>query len=76
MTSNLNIFPALPVDVVIMAASTDTRMKSKRPKVLHLLAGRAPLKLPAQRHGMFVVPERRRNIKVRADPVYLRFAGK
>jgi bifunctional UDP-N-acetylglucosamine pyrophosphorylase / glucosamine-1-phosphate N-acetyltransferase len=32
-----------PVDVVIMAAGKGTRMKSKRPKVLHLLAGRALL---------------------------------
>ena len=30
-----------PVDVVIMAAGKGTRMKSKLPKVLHLLAGRA-----------------------------------
>ena len=29
------------VDVVIMAAGKGTRMKSKLPKVLHLLAGRA-----------------------------------
>ena len=29
-----------PVDVVIMAAGKGTRMKSKTPKVLHLLAGR------------------------------------
>ena len=32
-----------PVDVVIMAAGKGTRMKSKLPKVLHLLAGRALL---------------------------------
>ena len=32
------------VDVVIMAAGKGTRMKSKLPKVLHLLAGRALLK--------------------------------
>jgi bifunctional UDP-N-acetylglucosamine pyrophosphorylase/glucosamine-1-phosphate N-acetyltransferase len=31
----------LPVDVVIMAAGKGTRMKSKLPKVLHQLAGRA-----------------------------------
>ena len=43
MTSNLDIFPATPVDVVIMAAGKGTRMKSKRPKVLHLLAGRTLL---------------------------------
>ncbi|HOE40583.1 MAG TPA: bifunctional UDP-N-acetylglucosamine diphosphorylase/glucosamine-1-phosphate N-acetyltransferase GlmU [Rhodoferax sp.] len=43
MTSNLDIFPAMPVDVVIMAAGKGTRMKSKLPKVLHLLAGRALL---------------------------------
>lgn len=41
MTSNLGIFPAAPVEVVVMAAGTGTR-----------------------------------NIKVRADPVYPRFAGK
>ena len=29
------------VDVVIMAAGKGTRMKSRRPKVLHRLAGRA-----------------------------------
>jgi bifunctional UDP-N-acetylglucosamine pyrophosphorylase/glucosamine-1-phosphate N-acetyltransferase len=33
----------MPVDVVIMAAGKGTRMKSKLPKVLHLLAGRALL---------------------------------
>jgi len=32
-----------PVDVVIMAAGKGTRMKSRLPKVLHLLAGRALL---------------------------------
>ena len=32
---------ARPVDVVIMAAGKGTRMKSRLPKVLHLLAGRA-----------------------------------
>lgn len=41
MTNNLDIFPASPVDVVIMAAGKGTRMKSKLPKVLHRLAGRA-----------------------------------
>ena len=41
MTKTLDIFPAMPVDVVIMAAGKGTRMKSKLPKVLHLLAGRA-----------------------------------
>jgi len=34
---------AVAVDVVIMAAGKGTRMKSKLPKVLHLLAGRALL---------------------------------
>lgn len=38
MAANIN-----PVDVVIMAAGKGTRMKSKLPKVLHLLAGRALL---------------------------------
>jgi bifunctional UDP-N-acetylglucosamine pyrophosphorylase/glucosamine-1-phosphate N-acetyltransferase len=33
----------LPLDVVIMAAGKGTRMKSKRPKVLHRLAGTALL---------------------------------
>ena len=32
-----------PVDVVIMAAGKGTRMKSRLPKVLHRLAGRALL---------------------------------
>ena len=35
--------PHLPVDVVIMAAGKGTRMKSRLPKVLHRLAGRALL---------------------------------
>lgn len=30
-----------PVDVVVMAAGKGTRMKSKLPKVLHRLGGRA-----------------------------------
>jgi bifunctional UDP-N-acetylglucosamine pyrophosphorylase/glucosamine-1-phosphate N-acetyltransferase len=34
---------AIPVDVVIMAAGKGTRMKSKHPKVLHRLGGRALL---------------------------------
>lgn len=38
MAANIN-----PVDVVIMAAGKGTRMKSKLPKVLHQLAGRALL---------------------------------
>jgi bifunctional UDP-N-acetylglucosamine pyrophosphorylase/glucosamine-1-phosphate N-acetyltransferase len=41
MASTLDIFPTAPVDVVIMAAGKGTRMKSKLPKVLHRLAGRA-----------------------------------
>ncbi len=32
---------AFPVDVVVMAAGKGTRMKSRKPKVLHLLGGRA-----------------------------------
>jgi len=32
---------SFPVDVVVMAASKGTRMKSQRPKVLHRLGGRA-----------------------------------
>ena len=39
MKNNLNTTTP-PVDVVIMAAGLGTRMKSKLPKVLHLLAGR------------------------------------
>jgi bifunctional UDP-N-acetylglucosamine pyrophosphorylase / glucosamine-1-phosphate N-acetyltransferase len=35
---------AIPVDVVIMAAGKGTRMKSKLPKVLHRLGGRALLR--------------------------------
>ena len=41
MTSIAESILATPVDVVIMAAGKGTRMKSKLPKVLHLLAGRA-----------------------------------
>ncbi|TXT36114.1 MAG: bifunctional UDP-N-acetylglucosamine pyrophosphorylase / Glucosamine-1-phosphate N-acetyltransferase [Comamonadaceae bacterium] len=43
MTGTLDIFSAKPLDVVIMAAGKGTRMKSKLPKVLHQLAGRALL---------------------------------
>jgi len=32
---------SFPVDVVVMAAGKGTRMKSKLPKVLHRLGGRA-----------------------------------
>lgn len=35
--------PATPLDILIMAAGKGTRMKSRRPKVLHRLAGRALL---------------------------------
>ncbi|PIZ23223.1 MAG: bifunctional N-acetylglucosamine-1-phosphate uridyltransferase/glucosamine-1-phosphate acetyltransferase, partial [Comamonadaceae bacterium CG_4_10_14_0_8_um_filter_57_29] len=41
MAETQNIFPDAPVDVVIMAAGKGTRMKSRLPKVLHRLAGRA-----------------------------------
>lgn len=41
MTGNSNNSTPPPVDVVIMAAGKGTRMKSKLPKVLHRLAGRA-----------------------------------
>ena len=41
MTGTQDIFGTNPVDVVIMAAGKGTRMKSKLPKVLHRLAGRA-----------------------------------
>ena len=45
MTESLNkANAAQAVDVVIMAAGKGTRMKSKLPKVLHLLAGRALLR--------------------------------
>ena len=43
MALNLNATSALAVDVVIMAAGKGTRMKSRLPKVLHQLAGRALL---------------------------------
>ena len=42
-TGNNNAAKASPVDVVIMAAGKGTRMKSRLPKVLHQLAGRALL---------------------------------
>ena len=42
---------ATPLDVVIMAAGKDTRMKSKLPKVLHRLAGRALLQHVVDRAG-------------------------
>jgi bifunctional UDP-N-acetylglucosamine pyrophosphorylase / glucosamine-1-phosphate N-acetyltransferase len=41
MAGNINPAPDLAVDVVIMAAGKGTRMKSKLPKVLHRIAGRA-----------------------------------
>jgi len=41
MTVNSNQAQTKPVDVVIMSAGKGTRMKSKCPKVLHQLAGRA-----------------------------------
>ena len=42
--ANTNVAqPALALDVVIMAAGKGTRMKSKLPKVLHQIAGRALL---------------------------------
>ncbi len=44
MVANTNVNkPALALDVVIMAAGKGTRMKSKLPKVLHRIAGRALL---------------------------------
>ena len=43
MATNSNVMGTAPVDVVIMAAGKGTRMKSRLPKVLHLLAGRALL---------------------------------
>ncbi|WP_296492903.1 bifunctional UDP-N-acetylglucosamine diphosphorylase/glucosamine-1-phosphate N-acetyltransferase GlmU [Rhodoferax sp.] len=43
MTGNSSNTTTPPVDVVIMAAGKGTRMKSKLPKVLHRLAGRALL---------------------------------
>ncbi len=41
MTANSNAAPRPVLDVVIMAAGKGTRMKSRLPKVLHQLAGRA-----------------------------------
>lgn len=41
MAVTQTLFTDAPLDVVIMAAGKGTRMKSKLPKVLHLLAGRA-----------------------------------
>jgi len=41
MTGTQDIFSIHPVDVIVMAAGKGTRMKSKLPKVLHQLAGRA-----------------------------------
>ena len=41
MAGNINPVSTLAVDVVIMAAGKGTRMKSKLPKVLHRIAGRA-----------------------------------
>ncbi len=43
MAANINAGGTPPIDVVIMAAGKGTRMKSRLPKVLHLLAGRALL---------------------------------
>jgi bifunctional UDP-N-acetylglucosamine pyrophosphorylase/glucosamine-1-phosphate N-acetyltransferase len=43
MTANINPSATSAVDVVIMAAGKGTRMKSKLPKVLHRIAGRALL---------------------------------
>jgi bifunctional UDP-N-acetylglucosamine pyrophosphorylase/glucosamine-1-phosphate N-acetyltransferase len=43
MTGTLDILQAQALDVVVMAAGKGTRMKSRLPKVLHRLAGRALL---------------------------------
>jgi bifunctional UDP-N-acetylglucosamine pyrophosphorylase/glucosamine-1-phosphate N-acetyltransferase len=43
MAPNSDSFSTPPLDVVVMAAGKGTRMKSKLPKVLHRLAGRALL---------------------------------
>jgi bifunctional UDP-N-acetylglucosamine pyrophosphorylase/glucosamine-1-phosphate N-acetyltransferase len=43
MAPNSDNFSNPPLDVVVMAAGKGTRMKSKLPKVLHRLAGRALL---------------------------------
>ncbi len=43
MTGSQKLILDTPVDVVVMAAGKGTRMKSKLPKVLHRLAGRALL---------------------------------
>ncbi len=43
MNATPDIFSTAPIDVLIMAAGKGTRMKSKLPKVLHQLGGRALL---------------------------------
>lgn len=42
-TSSLKSVNQIPVDVIVMAAGKGTRMKSRLPKVLHRLAGKALL---------------------------------